>query len=75
MKRPQRAPKLGRMIRSLPPLCLAGLSAARARGQKGGWPKGVDQAKQKAALALKRDTSYSIREICQIVGISRYTCY
>src|SRR3712207_4541929 len=31
----------------------AGLTAARARGRKGGRPKGVDQKKQQAALALK----------------------
>jgi DNA invertase Pin-like site-specific DNA recombinase len=43
----------------------AGLAAARARGRKGGRPKGVNRAKQ--------DPTYSIREICQIVGISRNT--
>jgi hypothetical protein len=32
-----------------------GLAAARARGRKGGRPKGVDQKKQKAALALKME--------------------
>jgi len=53
----------------------AGLAAARARGRKGGRPKGVDQKKQKAALALKRDPRHSIREICEIVGISRNTYY
>ena len=53
----------------------AGLTAARARGRKGGRPKGVDPVKQKAALALQKDPSYSIREICQIVGISRNTYY
>lgn len=53
----------------------AGLAAARARGRQGGRPKGVDQKKQKAALALKKDTAYSIREICEIVGISRNTYY
>jgi DNA invertase Pin-like site-specific DNA recombinase len=53
----------------------AGLSAARARGRKGGRPKGVNQAKQRAALALKQDPRYSIREICQMVGISRNTYY
>ncbi len=53
----------------------AGLSAARARGRNGGRPKGVDQKKQKAALALKRETTHSIREICDIVGISRNTYY
>jgi len=53
----------------------AGLSAARARGRKGGRPKGVDEKKQKAALALKKDPTYSISEICEIVGISRNTYY
>ena len=31
--------------------------------------------KRKAAVALKRDPQYSIREICEIVGISRNTYY
>ncbi len=53
----------------------AGLAAARARGRKGGRPKGVDEQKRKAALALKRDPQYSVREICTIVGISRNTYY
>jgi DNA invertase Pin-like site-specific DNA recombinase len=54
----------------------AGLSAARARGRKGGRPKGVmDPNKQKAALALKNDTSRSISEICQILGVCRNTYY
>ncbi len=53
----------------------AGLRAARARGRKGGRPKGVDEKKRKAALALKRDPQYTIREICEIVGISRNTYY
>ncbi|HSH78244.1 MAG TPA: recombinase family protein [Herpetosiphonaceae bacterium] len=53
----------------------AGLAAARARGRKGGRPKGVDQTKQRAALALKQDGKRSVREICEIVGISRNTYY
>jgi DNA invertase Pin-like site-specific DNA recombinase len=53
----------------------AGLAAARARGRKGGRPKGVDEKKRKAALALKRDPKYSVKEICDIVGISRNTYY
>jgi len=48
---------------------------ARARGRTGGRPKGVDQKKQKAALALKKDAGRSVREICEIVGISRNTYY
>jgi DNA invertase Pin-like site-specific DNA recombinase len=51
----------------------AGLAAARTRGRKGGRPKGVDEKKRKAALALKRDPNYSVKEICDIVGISRNT--
>ena len=35
----------------------AGLTAARARGRNGGRPKGVDEKKRKAAVALKRDPS------------------
>ena len=53
----------------------AGLTAARARGRNGGRPKGVDEKKRKAAVALKRDPQYRIREICEIVGISRNTYY
>ncbi len=53
----------------------AGLVEARARGRTGGRPKGVDQKKQKAALALKKDAGRSVREICEIVGISRNTYY
>ena len=53
----------------------AGLSAARARGRKGGRPKGVDEKKRKAALSLKKDPERSVKEICEIVGISRNTYY
>jgi DNA invertase Pin-like site-specific DNA recombinase len=53
----------------------AGLAAARARGRLGGRPRGVDEKKQKAALALKKNGVYSIGEICEIVGISRNTYY
>lgn len=53
----------------------AGLSAARARGRNGGRPKGVDPKKQKAALALKKEGAHSVREICEIVGITRNTYY
>lgn len=53
----------------------AGLSAARTRGRKGGRPKGVDEKKKKAVLALKKDRERSVKEICEIVGISRNTYY
>ena len=53
----------------------AGLAAARARGRQGGRPKGGDEKKRKAALALKRDPTYTVQDICRIVGISRNTYY
>ena len=53
----------------------AGLAAARARGRQGGRPKGGDEKKRKAALALKRDPTYTVQNICRIVGISRNTYY
>jgi DNA invertase Pin-like site-specific DNA recombinase len=53
----------------------AGLSAARARGRKGGRPKGVDEKKRKAVISLSKDRERSVKEICEIVGISRNTYY
>jgi transposase-like protein len=35
----------------------------------------VDTNKQKAALALRNDTSRSVSEICQILGVCRNTYY
>jgi DNA invertase Pin-like site-specific DNA recombinase len=54
---------------------IAGLSAARARGRKGGRPKGVDEKKKQAAISLKKDLERSVKEICELVGISRNTYY
>ena len=54
----------------------AGLAAARARGRKGGRPPGVaDEKKRQAALSLKQDTTRTVGEICEILGISRNTYY
>jgi DNA invertase Pin-like site-specific DNA recombinase len=53
----------------------AGLTAALARGRKGGRPKGVDEKKRQAALSLKKDLYRSVKDICEIVGISRNTYY
>ena len=52
----------------------AGLEAARARGRKGGRPKGLSQkAKDKARLAesLYNEKERSIAEICDYLSISR----
>ena len=56
----------------------AGLQAARARGKKGGRPKGLsDKAKSKAiaAEALYKKGELSVVEICQNLGISKATLY
>ena len=56
----------------------AGLEAARARGRKGGRPKGLSQkAKDKARLAesLYKERERSIAEICEYLSISKPTLY
>jgi DNA invertase Pin-like site-specific DNA recombinase len=51
-----------------------GLEAARARGRKGGRPP-VDAAKINTAMKMYKSKQYSIKEICQTVGISQSTLY
>jgi len=56
----------------------AGLIAARARGKKGGRPKGLSleaQLKAQYAKKLYADKSLSIDFICKKVGVSRRTLY
>lgn len=56
----------------------AGLESAKARGKKGGRPKGLsNKAKDKARLAesLYRENQRSITEICEHLDISKPTLY
>jgi DNA invertase Pin-like site-specific DNA recombinase len=56
----------------------AGLSAARARGRRGGRPKGLSleaQLKAQYAKKLYEDRSLTIDVICKKVGVSRRTLY
>lgn len=53
----------------------AGLTAARARGRKGGRPKALDPSKRKLALKLYNERQHTIAEICRIMGISKPTLY
>jgi len=55
---------------------IAGVSAARARGRKGGRPK-LNSLSRKVSMATKlyRDKTNSIREICKLLNISRSTLY
>ena len=54
---------------------LAGLAAARARGRMGGRPKLLDPAKLALALRLHHEDKHTIKEICQMLGISKSTLY
>lgn len=52
----------------------AGLSAARARGRKGGRPK-VDTSRIQAAKKMHENKALSIDEICKVLKISKPTLY
>ena len=54
---------------------LAGLQAARARGRKGGRPPSLNSEKQKLAAKLYSEKNHSVKEICQLMGISKPTLY
>ena len=54
----------------------AGLTAARARGRKGGRkPIGAQEPRVQMAKTLYKDKSMAIPDICQTLGISRSTFY
>lgn len=53
----------------------AGLQAARARGRLGGRRKTLDPEKRRHAVALYRSRQHTIKEICNLMGISKPTLY
>jgi DNA invertase Pin-like site-specific DNA recombinase len=53
----------------------AGLTAARARGRKGGRPKVLDLKKKELVLKLYKKRMQSVEEICNIMHISKQTLY
>ncbi len=53
----------------------AGLQAARARGRKGGRPKSLDRDKQALVVKLYEEKKHTIKQICQMMGISKPTLY
>jgi DNA invertase Pin-like site-specific DNA recombinase len=53
----------------------AGLEAARARGRKGGRPKKLNKTQIELAYKLNDEKKHTIKEICQILGISKPTFY
>ena len=53
----------------------AGLAAARARGRNGGRPLKLNEKKRELAIKLYNERERSIKEICQIMGVSKPTLY
>jgi DNA invertase Pin-like site-specific DNA recombinase len=53
----------------------AGLTAARARGKKGGRPKALTPRQRSIAQSLYDDPNNSIAEICRTLKISKVTLY
>ncbi|QDP72187.1 recombinase family protein [Legionella israelensis] len=53
----------------------AGLKAARARGKMGGRPKKLNAEKAKLAQDLYNEKTRTIKQICELVGISKPTLY
>jgi DNA invertase Pin-like site-specific DNA recombinase len=53
----------------------AWLSAARARGRKGGRPKVLEPAQRQLVAKLYAEKQHTIGEICRMMGISKPTLY
>jgi DNA invertase Pin-like site-specific DNA recombinase len=54
---------------------MAGLRAARARGRVGGRPRKLDAKKTELAYQLYDEKKYGVKEICQMLGVSKPTLY
>jgi DNA invertase Pin-like site-specific DNA recombinase len=53
----------------------AGLRAARKRGRTGGRPKALDADKRALAVQLYEGKQHTVKQICQMMGISKPTLY
>ena len=53
----------------------AGLKAARARGRMGGRRPKLDAKRREQVVDLYRSEKHTVKEICELVGISRATLY
>ena len=53
----------------------AGLAAARARGRQGGRPKALNPSRRALAVQLYRDRKHTVKEICEMMQISKPTLY
>ena len=53
----------------------AGLEAARSRGRQGGRPLKLNAEKHQLTVDLYNDKKHSLKQICEVVGISKPTLY
>ena len=53
----------------------AGIEAARSRGRQGGRPKKLNKDKRQLAIDLYKSKKHSLRQICEMTGISKPTLY
>ena len=53
----------------------AGLASARSRGRLGGRPKQLDLNKRQLVVKLYNDKEHTVKNICQMMGISKPTLY
>jgi len=53
----------------------AGLKAARARGRVGGRPRKLDAKRRAHVVGLYRSGKHSVKEICELMKVSRATVY
>jgi transposase len=54
---------------------MAGLGAARARRRVGGRLRKLDAKKTELAYQLYDEKNYAVKEICQMLGVSKTTLY
>jgi len=54
---------------------LEGLASARARGRVGGRKKALSASDLKAATAMLRDVTISVKDVAEKLGVSRTTLY
>ena len=53
----------------------AGVNAARNKGRKGGRPRSLTPAKAEKLHQLKKSGAFSVKQMCEIVGVSRSVYY
>ena len=54
---------------------LAGMAAAKERGRVSGRPRKLNENNRALALSLMEDKSYSAKDVCKTLGISKTTLY